>query len=87
MKVLFKNKAGGALNSGGIKFISGKEYEVDAKVGKYLLDTFGGTFSEVKPEEVAKVEEVKEVKVEEKPKVTPKVKVKPIEKKPVEKKK
>lgn len=77
MKVLFKNKAGGALNSGGIKFISGKEYEVDAKVGKYLLDTFGEIFSEVK-----EVKEVKaEVKVEEKPKA------KPAEKKPVEKKK
>ena len=78
MKVLFKNTNGAALNSGGIKFISGKEYDVDAKVGKYLLDTFGEVFSEVK---VVEKVEPKEVKVEEKAKPKPKLKVKPIEKK------
>lgn len=66
MKVRFKSNNGSTLNSGGVKFVGGREYEVTEKVGKYLLDTFGDTFEEI----------VVKPKAAPKPKASPKKDVK-----------
>ncbi len=45
MKLIYTNVA--TLNSKGLYFVQGKEYEVDDKVGEYLLKHFGPSFKKV----------------------------------------
>jgi len=58
MKVIYKHTDGATLNSGGIRFMNGREYEVTEKVAKYLKDTFGDKFELVVEKKVEGVKEV-----------------------------
>lgn len=63
MTVIYKGAVSPAINSNGITYKKGVEYNVTDKVGEYLLKTFGSAFEAIIEAEV----------VETKPKLKAKV--------------
>ena len=49
MKLKFTAKGHFQEYHGAVDFVDGEEKEVDDIIGKYLIQDFGGFFSEVKP--------------------------------------